>query len=86
LDLSRKRLDFHLLDADCRGRRVAAGYRRSARPDRATRSSRRAIQKAIESMNGARIVHDRLELAGWQVAIADAQLGLGLLSVQRRQG
>jgi hypothetical protein len=25
------------------------------------------------SMNGARFVHDQLELAGWQVAIADAQ-------------
>jgi hypothetical protein len=24
-------------------------------------------------MNGARFVHDRLELAGWQVEIADAQ-------------
>jgi hypothetical protein len=24
-------------------------------------------------MNGARLVHDQLELAGWQVAIADAQ-------------
>jgi transposase len=32
-----------------------------------------AIRAAIESMNGARFVHDRLELAGWQVEIADAQ-------------
>src|SRR6266540_1497994 len=31
------------------------------------------IRAAIESMNGARFVHDRLELAGWQVEIADAQ-------------
>src|SRR5262249_34715744 len=36
------------------------------------------IRAAIESMNGARFVHDRLELAGWQVEIADAQKGKGL--------
>jgi hypothetical protein len=28
-------------------------------------------------MNGARFVHDQLELAGWQVAIADAPEGQG---------
>jgi transposase len=33
---------------------------------------------AIESMNGARFVHDRLELHGWQVEIADAQKVKGL--------
>ena len=31
------------------------------------------VYAAIESMNGARFVHDQLEMAGWQVAIADAQ-------------
>jgi hypothetical protein len=31
------------------------------------------VYAAIESMNGARFVHDQLELAGWQVEIADAQ-------------
>jgi transposase len=36
------------------------------------------IRAAIESMNGARFVHDRLELAGWQVDIADAQRVKGL--------
>jgi transposase len=30
------------------------------------------VQAAIESMNGARFVHDQLELAGWDVLIADA--------------
>ena len=30
------------------------------------------------SMNGARFVHDQLELAGWQVEIADAQKVKGL--------
>jgi transposase len=36
------------------------------------------IRAAIESMNGARFVHDRLELHGWQVDIADAQKVKGL--------
>src|SRR5205823_2144092 len=39
---------------------------------------REPIRAAIESMNGARFVHDRLELAGWQVEIADAQKVKGL--------
>jgi hypothetical protein len=30
------------------------------------------VYAAIESMNGARFVHDQLELAGWQVEIAEA--------------
>src|SRR4029453_4556984 len=76
LDLSRKRLDFCLLDGD--GARLAVG---AAPPDAdgldglTKRLARHAapIRAAIESMNGARFVHDRLELAGWQVEIADAQ-------------
>jgi transposase len=39
---------------------------------------REPIGAAIESMNGARFVHDRLELQGWQVEIADAQKVKGL--------
>ncbi len=31
------------------------------------------IRAAIESMNGARFVHDRLERARWQAENADAQ-------------
>ena len=31
------------------------------------------VRAAIESMNGARFVHDSLEFAGWDVLIADAQ-------------
>ncbi len=30
------------------------------------------VHAAIESMNGARFIHDQLELAGWRVDIADA--------------
>jgi transposase len=36
------------------------------------------VLAAIESMNGARFVHDQLELAGWQVEIADAHKVKGL--------
>ena len=76
LDLSRKRLDFHLLDGEGATVEVGAGppdadgleglSQRVARHET-------TIRAAIKSMNGARFVHDRLELAGWQVEIADAQ-------------
>jgi transposase len=36
------------------------------------------VLAAIESMTGARFVHDQLELAGWDVRIADAQRAKGL--------
>jgi len=36
------------------------------------------VYAAIESMNGARFVHDQLELVGWQVETADAGEGQGL--------
>src|SRR5205809_2382072 len=81
LDLSRKRLDFHLLDGE--GATVEVG---AAPPDaddllgltRRLDRYREPIRAVIESMNGARFVHDRLELAGWQVEIADAQKVKGL--------
>jgi transposase len=81
LDLSRKRLDFHLLDGE--GATVETG---AAAPDAdglrglTERLGRHGapIRGAIESMNGARFVHDQLERAGWQVEIADAQKVKGL--------
>ena len=83
LDLSRRRLDYCLLDE--RGDRVEVG---AAPPDGdglrgfARRVELRhgpvGVRAAIESMNGARFVHDQLELAGWQVEIADAQKVKGL--------
>jgi Transposase len=81
LDLSRKRLDFRLLDGE--GATVDVG---AAPPDAdglhglTERLERHGapICAAIESMNGARFVHDRLELHGWQVEIADAQKVKGL--------
>src|SRR5689334_7050065 len=81
LDLSRKRLDFHLLDLEGAGVEVGAsppdadGLRGLS--ERLARHGQ-PIRAAIESMNGARFVHDRLELAGWQVEIADAQKVKGL--------
>lgn len=81
LDLSRKRLDVHVLDEAGETMDVRAvgpdadGLRSLAstmhRPDE-------PIRAAIESMNGARFVHDTLELHGWDVEIADAQKVKGL--------
>jgi transposase len=83
LDLSRRRLDFCLLDEG--GERVEAG---AVAPDAdglerfADRIERRygpvAVRAAIESMTGARFVHDTLERCGWEVAIADAVKVKGL--------
>jgi transposase len=81
LDLSRRRLDYHVLDSD--GLRVAAG---AAPPDadglaslsRRLKRHGEPLQGAIESMTGARFVHDELERHGWQVEIADAQKAKGL--------
>ena len=74
LDLSRQRLDVHVLDAE--GRTVtttavtpdAPGLRALAGRLRLYGSEVRA---AVESMNGARFVHDELELLGWDVELAD---------------
>jgi transposase len=80
LDLSRKRLDFHLLDEGGETIDVGAsppdgdGLRGLA--DRLRRYQ--PVRAAIESMNGARFVHDQLELHGWEVEIADAQKVKGL--------
>lgn len=81
LDLSRQRLDVHLLDEDGRTVEVTA-----VRPDADALRTLVArldlhgqeVTAAIESMNGARFVHDQLELAGWDVEIADALKVKGL--------
>ena len=75
LDLSRKRLDYHLLDEA--GETIEHG---AAPPDAdglrglAERLGRhrQPLRAAIESMTGVRFVHDRLEQHGWEVEIADA--------------
>ena len=81
LDLSRKRLDVCLLDE--RGEKLAVT---AAPPDGdglrglAARLAVHGtpVRAAIESMNGARFIHDTLELCGWQVTVADAQRTKGL--------
>ena len=83
LDLSRKRLDFCLLAED--GRPLEAG---AVAPDAGglERFTRRVgdrwgpidVGAAIESMTGARFVHDTLERCGWAVEIADAVKVKGL--------
>jgi transposase len=76
LDLSRRKVDVCLLSAegeivdewasppDAEGLRVLAARAAMWGP---------AVRGVIESMNGARFVHDRLEEHGWDVLIADAQ-------------
>ncbi|HXG44981.1 MAG TPA: transposase [Gemmatimonadales bacterium] len=81
LDLSRKRLDVHLLEESGATREVTA-----VSPDAdALRTLAGSVARygepvraAIESMNGARFVHDALELCGWDVEICDAQKVKGL--------
>jgi transposase len=83
LDLSRKRLDYCLLDEP--GDRVEVG---AVPPDAdglagfARRVELRhgpvEVRAAIESMTGARFVHDTLERCGWEVEVADAVKVKGL--------
>lgn len=81
LDLTGKRLDVHLLEESGATKEVTA-----VSPDAdalrtlASSTARHGepVRAAIESMNGARFVHDILELAGWDVEIADAQKVKGL--------
>src|SRR5262249_50739682 len=81
LDLSCKRLDFHLLDGD--GGTVDVG---ASPPDAdglrglTQRLERHGlpVRAAIEAMCGARLVHDRLEPAGRPGAIAPAPKTKGL--------
>jgi len=78
LDLSRKRLDWQALDEE--GERVAVGAVPPDRDGLAALASRLTGQPlaVIESMTGARFVHDQLEQAGWDVRIADAVKARGI--------
>ena len=81
LDLSRRRLDVCLLSD--RGELVAET---AVPPDadglrglvRGVSHYRQPVRAVIESMNGARFVHDTLEEHGWEVLVADAQKVKGL--------
>src|SRR5438128_3924127 len=78
LDRSHKRLDWKAIDRE--GERVAIG---AVPPDRdglaglTQRLGDTPVLAVIESMNGARFVHDQLELAGWEVRIADGSRRAG---------
>jgi transposase len=75
LDLSRTRLDVHVMDQT-----GASVLVTRAAPDAGGLASLayrlgefgQPVMAVIESMNGARFVHDQLELRGWSVEIADA--------------
>src|SRR3954464_2873564 len=75
LDLSRTRLDVHAMDEA--GTSVLVTR---AAPDAGGLGSLvhrlgefgQPVTAVIESMNGARFIHDQLELRGWTVEIADA--------------
>lgn len=82
LDLSRRRLDVCILDEDG-DRLLEIGVAPDADALRtlAARVARlrpEPVSAAIESMTGARFVHDNLERFGWEVDIADAQRAKGL--------
>lgn len=79
LDLSRKRLDWQALDPG--GQRVGIGAVPPGREGLAKLGQRRGnapVLAVIESMSGARFVHDQLEVGGWDVRIADAVKARGL--------
>jgi transposase len=81
LDLSRKRLDVHVLDeagASVVVTAVSPDVESLRRLAEEVEEHGGRIRAAIESMNGARFVHDQLELCGWDVEIADAQKSRGL--------
>src|SRR5207247_1871850 len=74
LDLSRNRLDWHALSIE--GTLVDAGAV-PPDPDGLAQLVRRlgdaSVLAVVEVMNGARFVHDQLELRGWDVRLADPQ-------------
>jgi transposase len=82
LDLSRKKVDVCLLSAT--GEQLdqlaappdADSLRRLARG--IDEFHHEPVRAVVESMTGARLVHDTLEQEGWEVEIADAQKVKGL--------
>jgi transposase len=78
LDLSRRRRDVCLIDD------AGDVVEHTAPPDAdglrhlAERLGGQPVRAVIESMTGARFVHDTLEEHGWEVLVADAQKVKGL--------
>ena len=81
LDLSRKRVDVCLISSDGE---LVEHFRAPADRDglygltRRVAVYREPVRGVIESMNGARFVHDELVRFGWEVLVADAQRVKGL--------
>jgi hypothetical protein len=81
LDLSRRKIDVCLLSA---GGEIVEEFAAAPDGDGLLGLHRRvgghglAVRGVIESMTGARFVHDRLEELGWDVLIADAAKVKGL--------
>src|SRR3954451_16275018 len=81
LDLSRNRLDVCLLSDEGE---IVEEFKSPADLDgliglvRRVDRRREPVRAVIESMTGARFVHDTLERLGWDVLIADAQKAKGL--------
>ena len=81
LDLSRRRLDVCLLSEH--GELVE---QTAAAPDRdglrglvgVVARHRQPVRAVIESMNGARFVHDTLEQLGWEVLVAESRAARSL--------
>ena len=81
LDLSRQRLDVCVLEeAGERVAEIAGSPDADGLGHLAWQIARYGgpVSATIESMNGARFVHDQLELLGWEVAVADAVKVKGL--------
>lgn len=74
LDLSRKRINVCVIDTEGE---VAGEFAVPADAEGLLGLVRRVgpvrVRAVIESMSGARFVHDTLEQLGWEVLIADAQ-------------
>ena len=81
LDLSRKRVDVCLISSQGE---LVEHFRAPADRDGLYGLTRRVavygepVRGVVESMNGARFVHDELVRYGWEVLVADAQRVKGL--------
>jgi transposase len=84
LDLSRERLDVCLLSGHGE---LVDEFAVASDDDGVGGLARRVLERGepvrgvIDSMTGARFVHDTLEQQGWEVEIADAQRVKGLASL-----
>ena len=91
LDLSRRRVVVCLISSEgelVERFRVAADREGVYGLTRRVAVFDECVRGVVESMNGARFVHDELVGYGWEVLVADAQRvkGAGAVGVQDRQG